>query len=410
LRNEDFMRDFLTLDDIDVKGKTVLIRVDINSPFDSSTKKISDNERVREHSKTIKELSDKKAKVVILAHQGRRGNPDFTHLDQHVKLLERHVGKKIQFIDDIVGAKAIEKIKALRVGEVLLLDNVRFLEDEAEEKSPKEHSNSQLVKNLAPLADVFVNDAFSVVHRSHASVVGFTKGLPSYAGRVMEKEIMASEQALKPKHPTVYIFGGAKPDDCLGIMRFMLQNKTLDTTLTCGVIGELFLLAKGHDLGKATMEFLEKKDFTKLAEESRTLLRQYKDKIRIPLDVAIDENGKRKELPVESLPANSQLMDVGSKTVKNYGEIIKKAKTIVVKGPAGVYETPGFEIGTRMILEEIEKTKAFSLVCGGDTTVAMEKLGIGKEKFSYVSIAGGALITYLSGNPLPGIEALKKTI
>jgi len=404
------MRDFLTLDDIDVKGKTVLIRVDINSPFDSSTKKISDNERVREHSKTIKELSDKKAKVVILAHQGRRGNPDFTHLDQHVKLLERHVGKKIQFIDDIVGAKAIEKIKALRVGEVLLLDNVRFLEDEAEEKSPKEHSNSQLVKNLAPLADVFVNDAFSVVHRSHASVVGFTKGLPSYAGRVMEKEIMASEQALKPKHPTVYIFGGAKPDDCLGIMRFMLQNKTLDTTLTCGVIGELFLLAKGHDLGKATMEFLEKKDFTKLAEESRTLLRQYKDKIRIPLDVAIDENGKRKELPVESLPANSQLMDVGSKTVKNYGEIIKKAKTIVVKGPAGVYETPGFEIGTRMILEEIEKTKAFSLVCGGDTTVAMEKLGIGKEKFSYVSIAGGALITYLSGNPLPGIEALKKTI
>jgi len=410
LRNEDFMRDFLTLDDIDVKGKTVLIRVDINSPFDSSTKKISDNERVREHSKTIKELSDKKAKVVILAHQGRRGNPDFTHLDQHVKLLERHVGKKIQFIDDIVGAKAIEKIKALRVGEVLLLDNVRFLEDEAEEKSPKEHSNSQLVKNLAPLADVFVNDAFSVAHRSHASVVGFTKGLPSYAGRVMEKEIMASEQALKPKHPTVYIFGGAKPDDCLGIMRFMLQNKTLDTTLTCGVIGELFLLAKGHDLGKATMEFLEKKDFTKLAEESRTLLRQYKDKIRIPLDVAIDENGKRKELPVESLPANSQLMDVGSKTVKNYGEIIKKAKTIVVKGPAGVYETPGFEIGTRMILEEIEKTKAFSLVCGGDTTVAMEKLGIGKEKFSYVSIAGGALITYLSGNPLPGIEALKKTI
>lgn len=410
MRNEDFMRDFLTLDDIDVKGKTVLIRVDINSPFDSSTKKISDNERVREHSKTIKELSDKKAKVVILAHQGRRGNPDFTHLDQHVKLLERHVGKKIQFIDDIVGAKAIEKIKALRVGEVLLLDNVRFLEDEAEEKSPKEHSNSQLVKNLAPLADVFVNDAFSVVHRSHASVVGFTKGLPSYAGRVMEKEIMASEQALKPKHPTVYIFGGAKPDDCLGIMRFMLQNKTLDTTLTCGVIGELFLLAKGHDLGKATMEFLEKKDFTKLAEESRTLLRQYKDKIRIPLDVAIDENGKRKELPVESLPANSQLMDVGSKTVKNYGEIIKKAKTIVVKGPAGVYETPGFEIGTRMILEEIEKTKAFSLVCGGDTTVAMEKLGIGKEKFSYVSIAGGALITYLSGNPLPGIEALKKTI
>jgi phosphoglycerate kinase len=402
-------KDFLTLDDVDVKGKTVLIRVDINSPFDPSTKKISDNERIREHAKTIKELADKKAKVVVLAHQGRKGDPDFISLEQHAQLLSEHVGRKVEFVDDIIGEKAKQKIISLKQGEILLLDNVRLLDEETQELAPEEHAKSNLVRTLSPLADIFVNDAFSAAHRSHASIVGFAKVLTSVAGRVMEKEILASEKALKPKHPTVYVLGGAKPDDCLSIMRYMLEKRTLDVALTCGTVGELFLLAKGHDLGKATMEFFEKRGFTKLTEDAKALLKKYEKEIKIPVDVAIEEDGKRKELVVENLPASNQLLDIGNETAKSYEQFFKKAKTIVVKGPAGVYEKSGFEKGTETILNSIAKTKVFSLICGGDTTVAMEKLGIGKEKFSYVSIAGGALITYLSGKPMPGILVLKKS-
>jgi phosphoglycerate kinase len=402
-------KNFLTLDDVDVRDKTVLVRVDINVPYDEATGKISDSERLREHAKTIKELSDKGAKIVVLAHQGRKGDPDFIHLEQHAELLSIHVGKPVQFVADVISGEALEKIKLLKPGDILLLDNVRFLDEETEEKTPEEHANSRLVQTLAPLADIFVNDAFSAAHRSHASIVGFTVELPSVAGRVMEKEITSSDKVLKPKHPTVYVLGGAKPDDCLNIMKYMLEKKTLDTALTCGTVGELFLLAKGYDLGKATMEFFEKKGFTKLVADAKELLEKYRKKIKVPVDVAVEENGMRKELPVSNLPVDSQLMDIGSETAKEYGEVFKKAKTIVVKGPAGVYEKPGFEIGTKMVLDGVAETKAFSLICGGDTTVAMEKLGIDKSKFSYISIAGGALITYLSGKPLPGVEALRNS-
>jgi phosphoglycerate kinase len=401
-------KDFLTLDDVDVKNKTVLLRVDINVPYDVTTKTIEDSDRLREHAKTIKELSEKGAKVIILAHQGRRGNPDFIHLDQHAKLLSRHVGKEVQFVADIIGERAIEKIKALKRGEILLLDNVRFLEDETQEKTPEQHLDSQIVRKLFTLADIFVNDAFSVAHRSHASVVGFTEALPSYAGRVMERELLSCEKALDPEHPNVFILGGAKPSDCLKIMKYSFEKGKLDFALTCGTVGELFLLAKGYDLGKATVKFFKKKDFIEFVPKAKELLRGYKDKIELPIDVAIEENGERKEILVDELPIDSLLLDIGSKTVEKYTEIIKKARTIVVKGPAGVYEKEEFEIGTKLILKEITRTTAFSLIGGGDTSVAIKKLGIDKNRFSYVSLAGGALITYLSGKPMPGVEALKK--
>lgn len=402
------MKDFLTLDDIDVKEKTVLLRVDINSPFDSSTRKISDNERIREHAETIKELADEKAKVVVLAHQGRKGDSDFISLEQHADLLSKHVGKKVEFVNDIIGEKAIERIKNLKDGEILLLDNVRFLDEETQELTPEEHAKSKLVKILSPLADIFVNDAFSAAHRSHASIVGFTQVLTSVAGRVMEKEIKSCEKVLNPKRPTAFVLGGAKPEDCLSIMEYMFKNKSLDIALTCGTVGELFLIAEGYEVGDATTEFFKTKGFLDLLPKAKLLIENYKDKIMLPIDVAVEENGRRKEVKVNELPSESQLLDIGTETVGNYSKILKKAKTVIVKGPAGVYEKPGFEIGTRLILESIAKTNAFSLICGGDTGVAMEKLRIDASKFSYVSIAGGALITYLSGKPMPGVEALRK--
>ncbi|MEM7825320.1 MAG: phosphoglycerate kinase [Candidatus Aenigmatarchaeota archaeon] len=399
---------FLTLDEAKVAKKTVLLRVDINVPYDLEKKEIQDSERIREHAKTIKELADKNARVVIIAHQGRKGEPDFIHLDQHAKLLSKYVGKEVQFVDDVIGEKAIKKIKALKPGEILLLDNVRFLEEETEEKSSKEHAKSKLIKKLAKVVDVFVNDAFSASHRSHASIVGFTEVLPSYAGRIMEKELKSEERALDPLGINVFVLGGAKPDDCLNIIDHMFKNMpgSIEKVLTCGTVGEIFLAAKGYDLGKETKEFFAKKGFDKLIDQAKELLKKYELEIEFPVDVAFEENGNRKEIPVEKLPTENLLQDIGTETAKKYGEIIKKARSVVVKGPAGVYEKQGFEVGTKLILEAIANSKAFSLIGGGDTLVAIEKLGLDKSKFSYISLGGGALITSLSGKGMPGVEAL----
>lgn len=401
---------FLTLDEAEVANKTVLLRIDINVPYDEEKKQIQDSERIREHAKTIKELAEKKAKVVILAHQGRKGDPDFIHLDQHAKLLEKYVEKKVQFVDDIIGEKAVKKIKALKPGEILLLDNVRFLDEETEEKTSKEHAKSKLVKTLSKVADIFVNDAFSAAHRGHASIVGFTEVLPSYAGRIMERELKSEEKALDPLGINVFVLGGAKPDDCLNIMDYMFKKRpgSIEKVLTCGTVGEIFLAAKGHDLGKETKEFFAKKGFDKLIDQAKELLKNYELEIELPVDVAFEENGKRKEIFVKDLPVEKILQDIGSETAKKYGEIIKNARTVVVKGPAGVYEKQGFELGTKLILEAIANSKAFSLIGGGDTLVAMEKLGLDKTKFSYISLGGGALITSLSGKEMPGVEALLK--
>jgi phosphoglycerate kinase len=403
------LKDIFTLDDFNVENKVVLARVDINSPFDEKEKKILDNERIREHAKTIKELAERGAKVVVLAHQGRKGDPDFTSLEQHARLLEKYVGRKIEFVPDVIGEKAKERIKSLKKGEILLLDNVRFLDEETKELSAEEHAKSNLVKELSKLVDIFVLDAFSASHRSHASIVGFTQLLPSCAGRIMEKELTSKERALNPLGMNVFVLGGAKPDDCLKIIEYMFENQpgSIEKVLSCGTLGEIFLLAKGYRLGKKTEEFLEKKGFLNFLEQAKELIEKYEYEIELPKDVAFEKNGKRKEIPVKKLPVNEMILDIGEKTANEYANIIKKARTVVVKGPAGVYEKNGFEIGTKILLQAIADSKAFSLIGGGDTLVAIEKLGIDKNKFSYISLGGGALITYLSGKEMPGIEALK---
>lgn len=402
------MVEFLTLDDVDIAGKTVLLRVDINVPYDPETGKISDSERLRAHAETVKELADRKGKVVILAHQGRRGEPDFIHLYQHATLLSRHSGKPVTFIDDIIGEKAKFSIRRLKEGEVLLLDNVRFLEDETVEKPASEHAKSRIVEALAPLGDLFVNDAFSAAHRSHASIVGFTEVMPSVAGRVMERELKACEKALNPERPNMFILGGAKPNDCISIMKHMLSRNILDRVLSCGLVGQLILAARGVELGVENEAFLEKKKALSLLPEIEEMDRKYGEKIEAPIDVAVEADDTRRELPVEDLPTEHLIMDIGSKTVERYSETLKEAKTVVVKGPAGVYEKDKFKVGTRKLLETVSQLKAFTLIGGGDTSVAAERLGFRKEDFSYVSIAGGALITYLSGKPMPGVEALQK--
>jgi phosphoglycerate kinase len=402
------MTRILTMDDLDFKDKVALVRVDFNSPIDTDKKKILEDTRIRVHGETtIKELSQKGAKVVILAHQGRPGEQDFIPLEQHAKALNRILGKPVKYVNDLFGKKAQDAIKALKSGEILVLENVRTFPDEQMKGSPEQHAKSELVKKLAPFVDVFVSDAFAAAHRAHVSIVGFTAVLPSVAGRIMERELKALSKAVeKPEKPCIYILGGAKADDALKISQYVLTNNIADHVLTGGVVGHLFLAAKGEDLGKPNMEFLKKKELTAFIPGIKKLMKKYQEKIEVPVDLAVEVNKKRKAIAVKELPTNHLIYDIGAETVKEYAQIINNAKSIVISGPMGVFENPEFMAGTKGVLGAIATSKAFSLVGGGHTVAAVEQLGL-REKMGYVSTAGGALIEFLMGEDLPGVAALK---
>jgi phosphoglycerate kinase len=397
-----------TLDDMALNGKVALTRVDINSPVDGSSKKVTDDSRIREHAHTIGELSGKRAKVVILAHQGRKGDPDFISLEQHARILSGILSSPVRFVPDIIGAQAKDAIRGMKPGDVAMLENVRFLPEETLERTPEEHAKGELVSNLAPLADCFVNDAFAAAHRSHASIVGFTVVLPSVAGRIMERELTAlSKVHGKPEKPSVYVVAGAKPKESFDVAEHVLSNGIADDVLTGGLVANVFLRAKGVDLGDANERLLEDKGFTPFFIKARTMVQNFSERIVTPVDVAFEANGARSEAAVDDLPTAHLIKDVGRRTIQLYGRLIMQAKSIVVNGPLGVYEDDNFSLGTREILIALSKTKGFSVVGGGHSLAAVHKFGL-EKKLPYVSTAGGALISYLSGEPLPGIEALKR--
>ena len=403
------MARFLTMDDFDFKNKTVLVRVDFNSNIDPKTKKILEAPRIRAHGETtIKELVQKGAKVVILAHQGRPGDPDFASLKQHAALLSKVLGRPVKYVDDLFSEKAQKAIKQLKSGEVLVLENVRAYPDELKKGTPEEQAKSEFVQKLAPLVDVFVNDAFSAAHRSQISIVGFTEVLPSVAGRIMEKELKALTKAVEnPKKPCLYILGGAKADDALKISQYVLKNNIADRVLTGGVVGNLFLAAKGFDLGKINIKFLQKKELMGFIPGIKALIREYPERVEMPVDVALEVDKKRKEISMKQLPTEYQIFDIGVNTIEEYSEIIKNAKSIVFSGPVGVFENKQFQKGTKEIFKAIASSEAYSLIGGGDTVSAAEKFHLA-QKMSYVSTAGGALIEFLMGEKLPGVVALEK--
>jgi phosphoglycerate kinase len=403
------MAKYLTLDDVKVKDKTVLVRVDFNSPVDPETKKVLDDSRIRAHGEsTIKELAEKGAKVVVLAHQGRKGDPDFIPLKQHAEILGKVLGKPVKYVGDVFGDKAKDAIKKLRSGEILVLENVRTFAGETKDGTPEDHAKTDLVKNLAPLADLFVLDAFAAAHRAQVSIIGFTAVLPSVAGRIMERELKSLSRVLEiPKKPSVFILGGAKADDSLEISKYVLDKGLADYVLMGGVAGQVFLAAKGVNLGKPNMEFLEKKELMTFASGIEELMQKYPDKVKTPKDVAAEASGKRVEMPVEKLPTDHSIMDVGTRTVEEYSGIIAKAETIVVSGPMGVYENKEFSFGTRKVFDAIANSGAFSLAGGGHTIAALQEFGL-FNRISHVSTAGGALIEFLMGKKLPGVVALEK--
>jgi phosphoglycerate kinase len=402
---------YKTLDDFNVKDKVVLVRVDFNSEIDPNTKNVTSDVRIRAHAEsTLKELAEKGARTVVLAHQGRKGDADFTPLKQHAEILQRILKCPVKYVDDVFGEKAKDAIRALRGGEILVLENVRSWDGETKSATPEQASKTELVQNLAPLADLFVNDAFAAAHRGHVSMVGFTAVLPSAAGRIMERELKSLSKALEtPEKLCVYVMGGAKADDSLEISKYVLGNGIADYVLVGGVTAQLFLAAKGVDLGKGNMAFLEKKQLTGLIPGIKTLTEKYGEKVQVPVDVALDVGGKRMEVPVSDLPSEFSIFDIGAKTVENYAKIIGEAKSIVVSGPMGVYENTEFNYGTRKVFEAIANSKGFSLAGGGNTIAAISEYGL-TSKIGYISTAGGALIEFLMGKKLPGVVALENAV
>ena len=401
------MMNFPTLDDADVNGKTVLLRVDINSPIDPSTGEIMDDKRMRECAPTIRELSRRGAKVVIIAHQGRPGDEDFTTLEKHARRLREVAGLDIKYVDDVFGSTALSAIRALKPGEVLLLENVRFCAEETLKGSPEEMAKTLLVRRLSSVADIFVNDAFGAAHRDQPSLVGFGAVLPTYAGRLMERELKGLGRALNPERPCIYVLGGGKAKDSMAMIENILGRGIADRILTGGLLSHAFLVAKGISIGDVNMKILADKGFDREVERARKLLSQHGDRIVTPVDLVINRDGTPAEIGVEELPTQYQIQDVGSRTVRQYSEMIMGAKTVVANGPLGVFEKKGYERGTRGVLEAMAKSRAFTVIGGGHMVAAAEEFGLA-DKMGHVSTGGGACISFLSGEKLPVVEMLTK--
>ena len=379
-----------TLSDFNFKNKTVILRSDLNS--DVVNGKVLLGERIEKSAITIKELKRKKAKIVILAHQGKPGKSDFIPLKQHARLLNRFV--PVRFLPDFLNPRTEKNIENLKSGEVLLLDNIRQSKDEFDPIK----KNNEILKRLVPLADAYVNDSFSVCHRKHTSIVGFPKKLPSFAGRLLEKEVGALKKIHIKKN--LFILGGAKPEDDIKLLG--KGNKVL----VCGLFGQACLISKGHDLG-AQNKYLKKEKVIN-NEILKKLKRKVGKNIITPVDFAVKVDGKRKEIPLEDFPSKYEIFDIGKKTQEIFKKEIKKAKAIYMKGPAGFCADKSFCQGTQELLKEISKNKGFSLLGGGHLIEAIDNSKINKKRFNHISLSGGALLRHVAGEKLPGLALLEK--
>jgi len=400
------MKQFNTLDDFDFENRTVLLRVDINCPLNRETFELEDDNRIRQIVPTIRELMDKGGKVVILAHQGRPGDWDFVCLDKHASALSKYLGQEVRYVDDILGEDAISAMKGLPPGRAILLKNVRELPYELGKNSMEEHARCDLVTILAPLADYYVNDAFATAHRSQCSLVGFPVVLPSAVGRLMEKELTALASVFEnPRHPCIFILGGAKFGDSLRLIERVIDNGIADRVICVGLCANAFLQTKGIDLGRESSKLLESELTPEVKEAAIRMLKEKGDRILLPADVGVDIGGKRQDVPVEELPSGP-VLDIGRRSMAQFEEVLKNASTIFMSGPAGLIEREEFAEGTKRMLIAMSDSSAFTLVGGGHTVGAAERLGL-TSRFSYVSTAGGALETFVLGKPLPAVEALK---
>ena len=408
-------RSFFTIDDFKMQGKRVILRIDINSSVNPENGEILDDTRIRRHAATVKELSESKAKIIILAHQSRPGKLDFVNLKKHSKRMSEIIDIKIKFIPDIYGKKAVNSISKLNNGDILMLDNVRFDKEEIElslfeNDNFEKQANSKLVETLAPLADLFVNDAFAAAHRCQPSLVGFSERMPALAGRVMQRELDFLGKAISSgPNPRIALLGGSKAADSVSISKYFLK-KGIDYVLTGGVVANVFLLAAGIDIGEPSKEFIHKNipDYENIIKKAKRLIDEYGERIVYPTDVAINDNGQRVGISIDQLPTKHQIHDIGLDTLVKYINLTNDAGTIIANGPMGVFENREFAIGTKEIFESMSNNSCMTVVGGGETAMAFNQMGL-TEGIKHISTGGGSCIAFMADETMPVLEAMRRS-
>jgi phosphoglycerate kinase len=391
----------LTLEDLELEGKRVFLRVDINTPVHPDTGKLMEQARLEEAALTILDLP--RSKVVVASHQGRVGRSDFTSLEVHSKVLEEIVGKKVGFVPDVFGPEALSQIDALHDGGVLVLDNLRFTAEENQEYGPADAEKTFLVKRMKEHIDACVLDAFSTAHRSSPSIVGFAGLVPTCAGRAVGRELRMLDRIVSvEKGPYVTVLGGAKVNDRLEAIDALIANNRADKVLLCGLVGLIFLKAAGKLKGEVGVDGEQK-----FVLNARQLLDEDPERFALPIDVAIKANGGRKEVDPASLVTQAQVLDIGSKTVDRYSRLIKGAGTVFMSGPPGAFEWDEFSSGIEGLLRAMASSLGTTIISGGHLSTALRKYGI-HDQIDHISTAGGALVQYLAGKRLPLIDALER--
>jgi len=392
-----------TIEDIEVRGKRVLVRVDFNVPQDE-TGKITDDRRIRAALPTIQYLLRQGAKTILVSHLGRpKGKPEdkerFT-LKPVAERLSELLGKPVPLAPDCVGPEVEKMVQAMKDGDVLLLENVRFHPEE-------EKNDPEFAKQLAALAEVYVNDAFGTAHRAHASTEGVTKYLPGVAGYLMQREIEYLGGALaNPKRPFIAVLGGAKVKDKIPVIENLVSK--VDRLLIGGGMAYTFLKAQGKEIGQSLLD-ADSLDFC------REMLAKAGDKILLPVDVVVADGNPFEKGPdgvqtrvvsVDAIPADWQGVDIGPETQRRFAEAVKGAGTVVWNGPMGIFEFERFAVGTRAMAQALVDSGAVTIVGGGDSAAAVEQLGFA-EKMTHISTGGGASLEFLEGRVLPGVAALQ---
>lgn len=390
------------MDDLDTHGRVVLVRVDLNSPMGPNGE-ILDDIRFRGHIPTIEALKD--AKTVLLAHQSRPGKRDFTTMEQHGEKLSSLLGKDVTYVDDIYGHNVRQSIQEMEIGDITLLENVRFSSEEMLKAPVEDLAKTHLVTQLSLLCDIFLNDAFATAHRAQTSIVAFPRALTSGAGKLMEREVEMLTKALTTsQRPRLFVLGGTKADDSIKVIEHVLAKGSADKVLVTGLVANIFLAAAGVDIGPPSLDYIKSSGYGNYVEICKRLLDNYGGKIVMPLDVALNDDGKRLETPISVLPKAYPIYDIGIETIVAYSAELKTAGTVVMNGPAGVFEQKAFALGTDETLKAAAQSK-FSILGGGHIAAAARNIGIDKH-ITHVSTGGGACIDFLAGENLPGIQAL----
>lgn len=389
-----------TVKDIDVNGKKVLVRCDFNVPIDSETGKITDNRRIRAALPTIQYLLDHNAKVILCSHLGRpKGEFNLKYsLKPVAEELSKLLNKDVKLAKDVIGESAKELTSNMKEGDIVLLENVRFHKEE-------EQNDPEYSKALASMAEIYVNDAFGTAHRAHSSTTGVADYLPAVSGFLIEKELEFLGGALEnPKHPFVAILGGAKVSDKIGVIENLLDK--VDTLIIGGGMAYTFYKAQGHHIGTSICE----EDKLDLAKSILEKAQEKGVKLLLPVDNHVSSeysnNGEEKMVDSTEIPDGFMGLDIGPKTIEKFEEAVKDAKTVVWNGPLGVCEFDKFATGTKAVATMLSKLDAITIIGGGDSAAAIEKLGLA-DKMTHISTGGGASLEFLEGKTLPGIACLQ---